>query len=200
MAANLGLSHYVPFTVYASGPLGGPKKRAEAVFTNADEYRLWLGDIDPGFNPGHKHLDGVDFSKEVLIAVGLGDVNLGTTVSINSIELASGGVAGGSAFVRYSVHHPAGRVSQIIADPYVVVKCAAFSGFDVKFLRIDSPPAGLTTMMVGEEGSPPLTTLRLGEEGPVTDPRLDDPIGSPAGALTTQALGEEGTGGPFGGF
>lgn len=51
----------------------------------------WRGDVDPGFS--RKQLEPpVDFTREILGAVGLGEVLLGTVVSIDSIYLFTGGI------------------------------------------------------------------------------------------------------------
>ena len=208
------LSENVKFSFYAGGPVGGPTQPSEAIIGSADEYRRWLGDIDPGFNPAHNHLAGVDFRREMLVAVALGEVQLGTTVSIASIILVTGGITGGMAFVKYNVHHPSGIHIDPVGAPYTVVKCKKFSGFQVRFLRTDDEmpaaaetpaaaaaafnPAAMTTLMLGEENQPTTeaigeesprlpTTQMLGEEGP---PVTTMAIGEEMQA-TTQALGEE---------
>lgn len=217
------LSRNVPFTPYAGGPTGGPRQPSEALIASADEYQRWLGDIDPGFHPTHNHLNGVDFNREVLVAIGLGQIQLGTTVSVDSITLITGGIMGGTAFINYQVHQSSVLIEPV-AEPFTVVKCKKFSGYQLRFLRHDEsntpsdathqpPTAGgyrLTSMYVGEEA---VTTETVGEEGPGLTTFL---VGEEGGNLTTLRLGEEGlttriageedpagtptSGSPFGGF
>ena len=132
---DLGIA--LEFSLYAANTVGGPKKAKQSVLTSPSEYNVWLGDIDPGFSPSHNHLQGVDFTKEILIAIGTGELLLGTTISVETIYLNTAGFMGGQAFVKYTVHHPSGTRIQINGAPYAVVKCNAFSGYGVTYLRTD---------------------------------------------------------------
>lgn len=127
----------VPFVVYESQLDFGPKRINTSVISTSDEYKLWKGDIDPGFSR-KKSDPALDFSREMLIAVGIGEVLLGTSVSVDSIYLFTAGIMGGHAFVHYSVHPPSGIQREIIGAPYTIVKCPVFSGYNVHFLRADS--------------------------------------------------------------
>lgn len=135
---GLDLTQRIPLIPYAQGVDGGPRLPSEAIITSADSYRRWLGDIDPGFNPQHNILDGVDFSREFLVGIAIGESSRGTSVSLNKeVILTLGGIMGGTATITYTVVPPF-QPPQVSARPYCVARCQHFSGFNVRFIRRDA--------------------------------------------------------------
>jgi hypothetical protein len=115
-------SRVVPFVTIIQASDGGPAVPAEHVIVSDRDY-------DAFFNNGRRPTSiGVDFSKEVVLAVGLGerqDSRFG--VEIQHIVQMTSGFTAPFSFVNYVEKVRSGPAIDVITHPIHVVKVARYA-------------------------------------------------------------------------
>jgi hypothetical protein len=107
----------IEFTTVAQGEYDGPHTAKEEVIRSLDDYSAFF-DGSPPNNPD------VDWEKEVILAVALGERRSGGySVEITKIILHLVGIRQGFNDISYVETTPSGITTDALTYPYHAVKC-----------------------------------------------------------------------------
>lgn len=111
-STHLNLSSELKFTELYSSEQGGPAVETCKIITSQRE----LSEFFNGSPPGN-----ISFVHQYILAIGLGSrTTSGYRIRVGSVQVATGGIMSGRAFVYWKEVKPDGPVLQVMTNPVLL--------------------------------------------------------------------------------